>query len=264
MKAEASLPKIVIVGSGNVAWVLGKSLKNSGVEIAGIVARNEETGIALASELGVPFFRFAADVLDGEKYFWILAVQDQAIAAARQGIPLNAKLVAHTSGTAGLMELKEFTNPAVFYILQTMKKGVTENLKNAAILLESDHFDSLEIMQQISDRLNAKSQIINSDQRAALHLAAVFACNFSNQLLAISAEILSASKLDLQLLKPLMEQTISNAFTAEHPQKVQTGPAMRGDQATLDKHLARLQDFPEWQNLYAHFSKLIEASKHNK
>jgi predicted short-subunit dehydrogenase-like oxidoreductase (DUF2520 family) len=97
---------------------------------------------------------------------------------------------------------------------------------------------------------------VDSPTRKKLHLAAVFANNFVNHLMGMSSEILEDTNLDLSLLKPLLEETISKSFTLG-PKEAQTGPAKRGDIETIDAHLRMLEDQPQLAALYEMISKQI-------
>jgi predicted short-subunit dehydrogenase-like oxidoreductase (DUF2520 family) len=114
-------------------------------------------------------------------------------------------------------------------------------------------------LREIAERISGEVNVITSEQRKVLHLAAVFACNFTNHLLAISQEITEANKLDYSLLKPLISETLGKALAAEHPADVQTGPAVRNDLETLKRHEKMLEDDTDLRNLYRKLSRSIQT-----
>ena len=99
---------------------------------------------------------------------------------------------------------------------------------------------------------------MSSEERRILHVSAVFACNFTNHLLTISKRILDAEHLEFDLLKPLIRETIRKALEAPDPAVVQTGPARRGDQQIIEKHLDYLERYPAWQGIYEILSESIK------
>ena len=94
------------------------------------------------------------------------------------------------------------------------------------------------------------------EQRANLHVAAVFANNFANRCFAIAEKILEEKDLPFELLHPLMEETLAKALQ-DSPARMQTGPAMRGDEDTLRRHLLLLADHPAWMEIYRELSENI-------
>ena len=100
--------------------------------------------------------------------------------------------------------------------------------------------------------------VINENQRFTLHLAAVFACNFSNALCGMADEILRSRNLDFQMLLPLLKQTMAKLETLP-PAKAQTGPAVRGDASVMNKHLAALD--AEKGEVYRRISAYIAKMK---
>ena len=104
---------------------------------------------------------------------------------------------------------------------------------------------------------------MTSDDRKWLHLAAVFACNFSNACFVVSDGILRRNGLDFTILQPLLEETISKLGTLA-PIDAQTGPAVRGDKNILDSQVAMLADNESVQKLYIKMSEIIAEQQSNK
>ncbi|MBA3704774.1 MAG: DUF2520 domain-containing protein [Bacteroidetes bacterium] len=128
------------------------------------------------------------------------------------------------------------------------------------ICLEANNSDTFKVLQSLANSISSNVQKVNSEQRKSLHVAAVFACNFSNHLYAIAAEILLENKLPFDLLKPLIEET-AEKIKNNSPSKTQTGPAIRGDKKIMDSHLKLLAGKKEYQQLYKALSQSIMNNK---
>jgi predicted short-subunit dehydrogenase-like oxidoreductase (DUF2520 family) len=212
MKKDSDL-NIVILGNGNVATHLSEALLNAGYSVLQLWKRG--------------------DILrEADLYF--IAVSDDAIEEVATLIPKN-KPFAHTSGSVDLKK------GGVFYPLQTFSKQIEIDWKNIPILIEYNDNDigveshSRAILQKIAKKISNNVQITNTEKRRQLHLSAVFACNFTNHLWNISADLLAQKNLSFDLLKPLIYQTVQK-ISDHHPKDVQTGPAIRNDLKTLEKH----------------------------
>ena len=163
--------------------------------------------------------------------------------------------VVHTSGFVSIDVLKKFRASGVFYPLQTISKSRVDDLNNVPLLLEASSEQLLDDLCSLAHKVTNNVSEVDSEQRKVIHLAAVFANNFTNHLLLISQQILSTVNKDLSLFKPLLEETIYKA-TSMGPSCSQTGPAVRGDELTMKKHLEMLKD-GEWKRLYELLSDSI-------
>lgn len=244
--------KIVLLGSGNVATHLGKALKDSGHEIVQVWSRTLENAKALAETLNSDFTNNLSQINDkGEVY--IIAVSDNAIPEIAESFPLNNKILVHTSGTT------ELTIPGmsgVFYPLQTFSKQKSVDFFQIPIAIEGVNVKISELLENLAKSVSSNVVKLDSEQRKALHVAAVFACNFSNHLYAIADKILTDNKLDFNLIKPLIAET-AEKIRQNPPITVQTGPAVRRDQITLNKHLEFLENMKDLQDLYQRLSQSI-------
>jgi predicted short-subunit dehydrogenase-like oxidoreductase (DUF2520 family) len=97
---------------------------------------------------------------------------------------------------------------------------------------------------------------VNEQQRFAMHLAAVFANNFTNVMYGIAYQIFKENNIDWSLIFPLLEQTLEKA-KYNVPHQVQTGPAVRGDISIMEKHCNALQK-EDLKTLYQLVSKIIQ------
>ena len=140
--------------------------------------------------------------------------------------------------------LSKRNRKGVFYPLQTFSKNREVNFNTIPICIEAKEEADLELLTNLGNSLSEKVVEIDSDERSKLHLAAVFVNNFVNHLYAIGDDILGNNELSFDLLHPLIEETASKVKTLS-PSEVQTGPARRGDQKTIEKHLHLLTEGPE-------------------
>jgi predicted short-subunit dehydrogenase-like oxidoreductase (DUF2520 family) len=248
--------KIVILGSGNVATQLGVALKTSGNEILQVWSRNQGNAEALALKLSAGSLSNLTFLSpDADVYF--IAVKDDAIPAVASGFNLKDKLLVHTSGTTGIEVLKNAsTRTGVFYPLQTFSKNKAVDFSAVPIAVEGSSPEVSEILTRVGEQISGKVIIMDSRQRKASHVAAVFACNFSNHLYTLSKEILEGNGLDFDLIRPLIAETAGKIKEME-PEEAQTGPARREDSLTINRHLEFLQDNDRLKQLYRLFSESI-------
>jgi predicted short-subunit dehydrogenase-like oxidoreductase (DUF2520 family) len=111
-------------------------------------------------------------------------------------------------------------------------------------------------LEYFAKSISKNVQKINSEQRKILHVAAVFACNFSNHLYTIAASILADHRLSFDLLKPLIAET-ADKIKLNEPAKMQTGPAIRKDVKTMNAHLKLLSTDKKLKKIYTLMSDHI-------
>jgi len=249
--------KIILVGTGNVAWHLASALEDGGNQIVGIYGRKLINSQQLARKLfdakiftDLNFESVEADLV-------LLALADKAYGEIikKMQIPKNA-LVAHTSGTLPMSLLQKFPKHGVFYPLQTFSKDRKIDVRKIPFCLEASQKTSLDILVDIADSVSDFMYHISTSERQKLHVSAVFACNFTNHLLAISKEILEKNDMDFEMLYPLINETIQKALE-NSPKTMQTGPAIRNDQEILHTHLTFLKNTP-YAAIYELLSKDIQ------
>lgn len=248
--------RVVLFGTGNVATRLGSALREKNTEILQVFGRTEAAAADLARLLGCPFTTSQKEIIsDADLY--LLAVSDDAIPGLLSGIPVGDRLVVHTAGSVSMEVLAPFArNFGVFYPLQTLSKQKPVDFGNIPICLEANRPENLEKLDALARTISDKVVHIDSEQRAQLHLAAVFACNFVNRFYAIGDALLKEQQLDFDLLKPLIAETAAKALQFA-PATVQTGPAVRNNRKVMEKHLKMLAQHPEWQKLYELISQDI-------
>lgn len=248
------MPTIVLVGTGNVAHHLFRALRKNVVQVFG---RNQE---ALKS-----FSKYVTttskinEIKTADLY--ILAVSDKAVMKVSNQISIVDGLVAHTSGSVPISVITS-KRRGVFYPLQTFTAGKELNFNNIPICLEAENLDDYSTLENVANSISNSVHRINSQQRKKLHLAAVFANNFSNHLFQISKEICEVEKVDFNLLKPLIMETV-NKMEFLSPIEAQTGPAKRNDIETMQNHLDSLKS-PFHKKIYQLISESIRKTHEEK
>lgn len=247
---------IVLLGSGNLATHLGKAFKIAGQTILQVWSRNPIHAAELADILAAQPITDLFD-LDQNADLYIISVKDEGISALASELKLMDKLIVHTSGTTGISVLEGTSSKfGVFYPLQTFSKVKSVDFRQIPIAVEGNSPEVCASIHAIADRLSENVIDLNSEQRRTLHISAVFACNFTNHLFALAKELLDMQKLDFDLLKPLIAETVDK-IRLNDPLAVQTGPAIRSDISTMNVHLELLKNKPELRLIYEKLSQSI-------
>jgi len=252
--------KIVILGSGNVATHIGNAFHSRGHTIAQVYSRNKANAHALASVLNADTVDALEDLnADADLYF--IAVSDSAIAAIADGLPpITRAIVAHCSGATDMSVLSRFPLRGVIYPAQSLHKDTISVLADIPFGIEGSDATTENQLFRLMQEISPKSFLCNSEQRLALHTAAVFANNFSNALFQIAYTILKEHKLSFDLLRPLILET-AQKVQQQVPKTVQTGPAQRDDMETIQRHLQFLRKNPDWLKIYQQLTKEITRNK---
>lgn len=239
---EKQLQRVVIVGSGNVAEALAEAVARSGADLVEVCARNAARARAIADAAGCGWSALEEGPAPADLY--LIAVSDRAVGevAGRLAFPPGA-VVAHTAGCVELGALPAaIRRRAVFYPLQTFTRGRRVGFSEIPVLLEASDAKTYALVETFALRLTSRVIPASSALRARVHLAGVFANNFANHMYAVGGRILRDAGLDFDLLRPLIAETAAKALDAPSPAEVQTGPAVRGDRATMERHEALLGD----------------------
>lgn len=250
---------VTLLGAGNVATHLYRALKKvDGVVVSQWYNRNLNALQAFQNEVTI------TDSLDNLKdaNIYLIAVSDDAIADISKQLPTTDALVVHTSGSVSLHDLDRKHKRGVFYPLQTFSKDADVDFSEVPICIEVEDTSHLNTLKNLANAIGSKHYRVNSDQRAALHLAAVFVNNFTNQLYRVGHEITESTSVDFNILKPLIKETAKKIETMS-PYMAQTGPAKRGDKKTIKKHLKNL-DKDIHKEIYELMTKSIKLTHGKK
>ncbi|MDR0236043.1 DUF2520 domain-containing protein [Acinetobacter sp.] len=255
---------ISIIGSGRVATHLAQAL-SSQHHIVQIYSRHLVHAETLATQVNAQAIDQITQI-DPKIDLLIIAVSDQAIEQVIQSIALQLKdvLIVHTSGSTDLNVLTEYhLKSGVFYPLQTFSFERKVDWNNTPLFIEAALAEDLTILNALADSLSNRIYHYTSAQRLSLHLAAVFACNFSNYCYDMAKQVVDAQHVDFSLLHPLILETAHKA-TLNDPETMQTGPAMRGDMNILKMHQLMLeqQDRADLSHVYGMLSLQIQK-KHS-
>lgn len=226
--------RISIIGAGNLAHSLLPAILNAGYKVDFVLSKSGKSAQDLARKHAI---KHTQDINRIDSEVIIISTSDHAIQSIARSIESNKnQIIIHTSGSTALSSISEtHQNTGVLYPLQTFSKNRIVPLREIPICIEASNAKTIKIVNQLASQLSEKVVKLNSNQRLQLHLAAVFACNFTNLLYTISNDILEANQIDFSLLHPLISETAKKAI-ASKPQNVQTGPALRNDMITLEKH----------------------------
>ncbi len=245
--------KVTIIGSGNVAQHLIRAFSTSkNATLQQVLVRQVQSlkNIVESAKVITDYH----DLLDADLY--IIAVSDAAIAEVSELLPFTDRLVAHTSGTMPLDALSPKNRRAVFYPLQTFSKTKNVDFKEVPLCLEAENEKDRQIINSIGTSVSNNVNFIDSQQRKSLHVAAVFVSNFSNHLYSIGEEICNDNDIPFDILKPLIKETAEKIMHL-NPHNAQTGPAVRGDQNTIDAHLKFLKN-SDYKDIYSLLTQSIQ------
>ncbi|NAS29985.1 DUF2520 domain-containing protein [Flavobacteriaceae bacterium R38] len=238
---------VTILGSGNLATHLFKALNASEeVIINQWYSRNPKT--IKAFEKTVNIISDINDLEEADVYF--TAISDDAIAAFTEKLPFKDRLVVHCSGNVPMSALSPKNKRGVFYPLQTFSKERATDFNVIPICIEAEDQEHLILLKKIGSKISSTVHEINTEQRKALHLAAVFINNFVNHLYHIGHEICDVNQVPFHILKPIIEETTKKIMDL-NPIDAQTGPAKRNDRNTIENHINNLeQHLPDYTAIY--------------
>jgi predicted short-subunit dehydrogenase-like oxidoreductase (DUF2520 family) len=230
--------KIAILGAGNLAWNLASALEDAGHEITEVYARDLQKAKEITERIYTATPKDDLDFSESSAELFILAIKDDALSeVADQVILPEGSVLVHTSGAIPMEVLSQSSASyvGVFYPLQSFTKGKKVDFEEVPFLLESEDEGSLQLLKKVAKSLSQLVYILRGKDRQAVHVAAVFASNFTNHMLRIAEDILHRQGLDPELLKPLIIESISKSLQLG-ARKAQTGPAIREDYETLESH----------------------------
>lgn len=255
----ATNKRIALIGAGNVATHLGKSWQQAGCTVVQVYSRTEQSASELATCLCVPFVT-SLDEVCTDADIYVVAVKD---AVLQELIPVlvkgrEAALFVHTAGSMP-MAVWQGVAPrhGVLYPMQTFSKARKVDFASVSFFVEANHQEDKEVLKELAGALSPKVYEATSAQRTYLHMAAVFACNFANHMYTLSAQLLEKNGLPFNAMLPLIDETARKVHGL-HPHDAQTGPAIRGDENVMGKHLAMLTDEPEIKEIYRIISNSIQ------
>lgn len=254
-------PTIALAGAGGLSYSLIRALHQSRFPIVAVFSRNPELA---RNKIQMPQIHIVDYTSRGiEADVLILAVPDsKMLETAKQVFALNRfSSVVHCSGSAEMKILEGINSEyGVIYPLQTFTPGREVDFENVPVFWEASSPQSALFVRAISESISSQSKYLDSESRALLHTGAVFANNFNNFLALIASHFAEKAGQSPDIYQPILEETLAKLRLIP-AEKAQTGPARRKDSETIERHLTILRaHFPEWEELYQVFSRLISKS----
>ncbi len=249
-----------MIGAGNVATHIARHLYAEGYTISCVYSRTAASAGRLAAELDAPGTSLPGEVPQ-EADFFIVCVPDREVAGVVKRFSSHEGTWVHTSGALSLDLFQDAQERCgVLYPLQTLSLQYPVDLEKVPFLVEGSSPGVTAAVKVLASHLSSSVHETTAAQRLVFHLAAVFANNFTNHMVHVAQKILDDAGLAEALIHPLLEETFMK-MAEMGAAAAQTGPAVRGDQITLEKHLDLLKAYPEWEKLYTFISRDINRTR---
>jgi predicted short-subunit dehydrogenase-like oxidoreductase (DUF2520 family) len=253
---KAKGPKTIIIGAGKLAWHLGLALKKAGFQIIQVYSRTLSSAAAFGLHLDVPWTT-DVNLLTDDAELVIFCLTDRALEEVIPQVNLKDVFMVHTAGSVPTNVFQNCTDDfGVLYPLMTFTKTRSIDFRTVPVCIEANNKENEDRLKEIAEKISDNVSAVNFEHRKILHMAAIFACNFSNHMYRIAYDILRHHEFDFGILKPLIMETARKILEMS-PHEAQTGPAQRHDKNILCEHQAMLQDQPEWQKIYTFVSESI-------
>ena len=248
---------IVIIGTGNVSHHISKAIeKVKSLKLIQICGRKKK--IPENFNQSISYCHNLKQIKKAD--FYVICVNDDAILKISNKLDTDTEsIVVHSSGSTNMNQLSKHKNHGVLYPLQTFSKNKKTVFKDVPIIVEGNSNLALYKIKKVSKLLTKKVVVCNSDQRTLIHISAVFTNNFSNYMNVIAKKILKSQNIDEDILNPLIKET-ADKLNYLSPIEAQTGPAIRNDEKTIQKHLNLLKE-SKYFKIYDDLTRLIIKSK---
>lgn len=247
-----------------MAWNLVPALKRSGAEVLDVWSKSRSAAEALAERVGCRCTWGSLDAVTCDADLFVVAVKDTVLPDVLRQLHRGREqaLIVHTAGSMPLSLFAEVghTRGGVFYPMQTFSKERAVDFARVHFFIEAMQEEDVEVLESLAIALTQNPDIVHrstSAIRRRLHLAAVFACNFTNHCCTLADAVLSEAGLDFSVMLPLVDETIAKLHELP-PAQAQTGPAVRRDDNVMGVQMAMLSDKPDMQKIYSLLSKSIQ------
>lgn len=246
-----------IIGTGNMAWFLAEKLSAAGHHFIGVYGRNKLEANRIAETFNGIVFPSVSEIKDDKDHFCFIAVKDNAIAEMASQMNCSKTILIHTAGASSIEILQQSAKHygsfwPIYSIVQTNKSLP----KDIPIAIEGNNLDTQKELLEIAKSISNNAFEASARQRNTLHLAAVFANNFTNHLLAIAEDICDSENISFDYVKPILKQTFDR-LSSQTAKESQTGPAIRKDEITMQAHLELLKNKESYRLLYQSLSDSI-------
>lgn len=247
--------KIAMIGSGNVATVMGRLIVQHGHQVVQVISRDAGHAKVLADEFGAGYADFNGQP-DNDADLFIIAISDTALENFFVQGGLQDKIIVHTAGSVSKDILAAFsTRYGVLYPLQSLRKEMTI-IPPIPFLVDGSDDAVTAFVEDFARSISSSVKTVGDEERLKLHAAAVVVSNFTNHLYAIAEDFCDKENISFNMLKPLIMET-AHRISQVSPSKVQTGPAIRKDIHTLDKHLRLFTAHPKMRTTYLRLTDSI-------
>ena len=254
--------RIVLFGSGNTATVLSALIIKAGHELVQVISRKQENAQKLASIYGAGTGSFS-DIQFSDADLYILALSDDALESIGKLPGLKNKFIVHTAGAVSINIFKECSDKyGVLYPLQTLSK-LTDRIPEIPFLVDGNTRENRHIILDFGKSLSRKVIAATDKERLGYHVAAVFVSNFTNHMYALSEQFCTEENLEFDALIPLINE-VNDRVNEYSPFLTQTGPAIRNDVSTLNRHLQVLNSYPDLQYIYLKMTESIRKIHEKK
>ena len=243
--------RIALVGAGNVATCIGPRLKEAGHDIVSVYSRTAESAKELAGRLEVPYTTCFRNIPEADVF--LVMLRDDALMerAAEIASCAGKAILLHTAGSVPMdvWRTAGASRYGVLYPMQTFSRTSVVDWESVPLFIEGSSDQVTGTVRELALTVSPDVAVLSSEGRRKLHVAAVFACNFSNHMYAIADKLLADEGVPFRVMLPLVRETARKVETIP-PRDAQTGPAVRGDLKVLTDHLSQLDDRPELARLY--------------
>jgi len=258
-----SIETVVIIGSGNVATHFARAIQKTGKKIIQIYSKHPNSAKLLSREVNASFVKSIKEITKNADLY-ILAIKDTVIEEVSSLLKIGNNLIVHTSGTVSADILKKASsNFGVIYPLQSFSKDIPVDWKTIPVFIEANNKENEDILLTFIKNITDHVTVMSSEKREIVHLSAVFVNNFVNYLYTIAEDIMKNKQLSFDQLKPLIIET-ANRIINDNPGNIQTGPAIRKDKKTIQKHLELLSYQKDYADIYSFMTNMIIKSNKTK
>jgi predicted short-subunit dehydrogenase-like oxidoreductase (DUF2520 family) len=261
------LPTISIVGTGNLGSALASTLTSAHYQVKFLALRKapgDRHAKALARRIGARLVALGRHPLETD-IVW-LAVPDDAIGAVAGRLAKiqswRSRIVFHSSGALSSDELAALRDQgariASVHPMMTFVRGGSPAMAGVSFALEGDAA-AVRAARSIATDLGGSGFAISRQHKVLYHVFGSFASPLVIALMASMEQVALAAGIRSQDIKPIMVpllwQTLRNYLKGNAASGF-SGPLVRGDVATVRKHLAELKKLPEVREVYVALAKV--------
>lgn len=255
-------PSIVIIGSGNLASHIIDVFLDSNIRIIQVYSRSNRIELKKKYDKEIEIIDKIEDINTTANIYFTI-VKDDAIPLIVKQWPFKLKsnqTIVHCSGSVSIDVFNSISiNNAVFWPIQSIRENAVVHWKETPICISANNVSTLNTIKHLAMIISDRVEVVTEEQRIKLHLTAVILNNFSNHLFHLADQFLELNNLKLDLFIPILQETVDK-LKVNKPIDLQTGPAVRNDISTLNKHIKLLEDNKDLQHIYKVLSESIIKS----